>query len=79
MHHAFARHGCHWSRAAAVTALESSADTYVQTTTTATLPCTPTVRAVDGVTYYNCGSTWYTQAYSGGGVTYVTVQPPPGY
>ena len=43
------------------------------------LPCTPSVIAVSGVTYYQCGSTWYNQAYSGDSVTYVTVAPPPGY
>ena len=37
------------------------------------------VIAVSGVTYYQCGSTWYNQAYSGDSVTYVTVAPPPGY
>ncbi|HZC00494.1 MAG TPA: hypothetical protein VE844_03760, partial [Gammaproteobacteria bacterium] len=39
------------------------------------LPCTPSVVAASGVTYYRCGSTWYTQAYAGGGVSYVTVAP----
>ena len=43
------------------------------------LPCTPTVTAVSGVTYYRCNSTWYTQAYTGDTVTYVVVAPPPGY
>ena len=43
------------------------------------LPCTPSVIAANGVTYYQCGSTWYNQAYAGDGVTYVTVAPPPGY
>ena len=65
--------------AAAVAAAGSSTETYVQTTTTTALPCTPSVHAVDGVTYYQCGSTWYNQTYSGGGVTYITVQAPPGY
>jgi hypothetical protein len=43
-----------------------------------TLPCTPKVVAVGGVNYYQCGSTWYGQAYSGSGPTYVVVKPPSG-
>jgi len=43
------------------------------------LPCTPSVIAVSGVTYYRCRSTWYTQAYGGGGVSYMVVAPPSGY
>jgi hypothetical protein len=43
------------------------------------LPCTPSVIAVSGVTYYQCGSTWYTQAYGGSGVSYMVVAPPSGY
>ena len=43
------------------------------------LPCTPATVVVNGVSYYQCGATWYNQAYSGDSVTYVTVTPPPGY
>ncbi len=65
---------------AVVAAAESSDDDYVQSTTTiSALPCTPAVQAINGVTYYNCGSSWYNQVYSGGGVSYITVQAPPGY
>ena len=65
---------------AAVAAAESSDDDYVQSTTTiSALPCTPAVQAINGVTYYTCGSSWYNQVYSGGGVSYITVQAPPGY
>jgi hypothetical protein len=28
------------------------------------------------VTYYQCGSTWYTQAYGSGGVVYMPVPEP---
>jgi hypothetical protein len=49
------------------------------TTTISTLPCTPAVQAINGVTYYNCGSSWYNQVYSGGGVSYIAVQAPSGY
>jgi hypothetical protein len=44
-----------------------------------TLPSTPKVIVVNGVSYYQCGSTWYQQAYSGSGVTYVVVKAPAGY
>jgi hypothetical protein len=43
------------------------------------LPCSPTVVATGGVSYYGCGGTWYNQAYVNGSVTYVTVNPPLGY
>ncbi len=43
------------------------------------LPCTSTTVVVGGVTYHQCGTTWYQPAYSGGGVTYVVVNPPAGY
>jgi hypothetical protein len=31
------------------------------------------------VSYSDCGGTWYQPAYSGGDVTYVVVDAPPGY
>jgi hypothetical protein len=43
------------------------------------LPCTPATVVVGGTTYYQCGSTWYIHAYSGGDVIYTIVNPPPGY
>jgi hypothetical protein len=54
---------------------------YVGTSTTyiTTLPCTTTAVIVNGVTYYNCSSTWYQRGYSGSSVTYVTVKAPAGY
>jgi len=45
----------------------------------AVLPCTPTMVSVGGVTYQQCGSTYYTQSYSGGQAVYVQTAPPPGY
>jgi hypothetical protein len=42
----------------------------------ASLPCSPYTTVVQGVTYYQCGSTWYTQAYGGSGVSYVPVASP---
>ena len=41
--------------------------------------CTPTTVVVGNVSYYSCGGTWYTRQYSGGNVTYVVVNAPPGY
>jgi len=41
--------------------------------------CNPTVVSVGGVTYYQCGSNWYNQAYQEGDVVYVSVGAPPGY
>jgi hypothetical protein len=40
------------------------------------LPCTPNTTVVEGVTYYQCGSSWYTQAYGSNGVIYMPVAPP---
>jgi len=44
-----------------------------------TLPCTPTTVVVGATTYYQCGSSWYIQAYSAGDVAYTMVNPPAGY
>ncbi len=40
------------------------------------LSCASSAIVVDGVTYYHCGPTWYSRAYTGGNVTYVVVNPP---
>ena len=41
------------------------------------LPCSnPNVTEIQGVTYYQCGSTWYTQAYGSTGVIYMPVPRP---
>ena len=50
-----------------------------QGTAVAVLPCSATVTTVNGVTYYSCGTTYYTQSYSGGSVVYVPSAPPPGH
>jgi len=42
-------------------------------------PCANAVVAPDtGVTYYDCGSAWYTKAYGAGGPVFVPVNRPPG-
>jgi hypothetical protein len=43
------------------------------------LTCTPTITIVGGVSYYQCGPTWYQRAYSGGSTTYVVINAPSGY
>ena len=43
------------------------------------LPCSASVMTINGVTYYSCGTTYYTQSYSGGSVVYMPSAPPPGY
>ena len=43
------------------------------------LPCSASAITVNGVTYYTCGTTYYTQSYSEGSVVYVQSEPPPGY
>jgi hypothetical protein len=39
------------------------------------MSCPMTPVAVNGFTYYQCGSTWYQPAYQGSQVTYVVVNP----
>lgn len=43
------------------------------------MTCNPTTVYVNGVAYYQCGATWYNQAYQQGDVVYVVVDAPPGY
>jgi hypothetical protein len=43
-------------------------------------PCSPMSEVnANGITYYGCGSSWYTRSYAGGGIVYSTAAPPPGY
>jgi hypothetical protein len=42
-------------------------------------PCSASPVVVKGVTYYPCGSTWYSQGYSANGPVYTPVAPPEGY
>jgi len=51
----------------------------VTAATFAALTCAAQSVYVDGVTYYNCGPTWYNRTYAGGGTSYVVVDAPPGY
>jgi hypothetical protein len=44
-----------------------------------TLSCTSTTVLVSGVTYTQCGTSWYQRGYSGGSTTYVVVHAPAGY
>ena len=42
-----------------------------------TLPCTPKEINAGSVKYYQCGNDYFMQAYDGGSVMYVQVDPPP--
>jgi Meckel syndrome type 1 protein len=42
----------------------------------ATLPCPANVVNANGVTYYQCGQTYYMQAYGSAGPVYMAVPPP---
>jgi hypothetical protein len=52
--------------------------TTINNTTTAQggLPCAPVIKERDGMTYYQCGQTYYVQAYGGDGPIYMPVPPP---
>lgn len=54
----------------------SNNTTYVAPAPIATLPCTPIVTSVRGVTYYQCGSSWYTLAYASTGPMYMPSPSP---
>ncbi|GKT10792.1 hypothetical protein [Desulforhabdus sp. TSK] len=64
---------------AAVVAGAYAVGTIINAATYSTLSCTPTTVVVNGITYSQCGTTWYQPTYSGGDVTYIVVNPPPGY
>jgi hypothetical protein len=55
---------------------EETTTTTTTTTTTGGLPCDATAVDVDGVLYYQCGSTYYVEAYGGSGPIYMPVPPP---
>lgn len=63
---------------AAATYDDEETTTTTTTTTTGGLPCNATVVDVQGVLYYQCGSTYYVEAYGGSGPIYVPVPPPAG-
>jgi len=46
-------------------------------TALATLPCEAAITVANGISYYQCSSTWYTRAYEGDNVVYVPSGPPP--
>jgi len=75
-------HGRGWGYAAAGAAVVAGAyavGSVVSAANYRSLSCTPTTVVVGGVSYSQCGSTWYQPTYSGGDVTYVVVNPPAGY
>ena len=66
-----------WATGAAVVAGAAVVGSAITAAAYSDLDCTTVV--VNGVSYSQCGSTWYQPSYSGGDVTYVVVSPPPGY
>jgi hypothetical protein len=42
------------------------------------VPCETTI-VVGSVTYYHCGSTWYSRGYESGNVVYIVTSAPAGY
>jgi hypothetical protein len=65
--------------AAAAASDEETTTTTTTTSTTsayASLPCNPSVQVVSGVTYYQCGETWYVQAYGASGPIFMPTAPP---
>ena len=58
-----------WGTAAAVTAAAIGSVTY-------SLPSSCVTTVVGGVSYYQCGGTWYAPQMDGTSVTYVVVSPP---
>jgi hypothetical protein len=60
-----------------VVATAASQPTYVTTVTT--LPCTGNAVIINGVSYYQCGTTWYNRGYQGSTVVYMVTTPPPGF
>jgi hypothetical protein len=50
----------------------------VRTTYVVSAPCNKTV-VVNGATYYQCDSGWYTRGNASGEVVYVAVSAPKGY
>ena len=45
-------------------------------TAVAALPCDASSMSVNGITYYQCDSTWFTRSYVDGNVAYVVTNPP---
>ncbi|MEA3547637.1 MAG: hypothetical protein U9R66_08230 [Thermodesulfobacteriota bacterium] len=56
-----------------------AAETVQTTDYRTTLPCRTSAVVVNGVSYYNCSSTWYQRGYAGNQVTYIVVDSPAGY
>lgn len=46
-------------------------------TALASLPCEARITVANGISYYQCDTTWYTRAYEGDNVVYVPSGPPP--
>ena len=61
-------------------AAQTSEVTHVTNVTyVTTLPCSGNEIILNGVGYYQCGTTWYSRAYQSGNVVYMACPPPAGY
>jgi hypothetical protein len=58
----------------------ASAPVYAEPTVTvvAALPCDTGPVVYNDISFYQCGSAWFTRAYVSGSVAYVVSSPPPG-
>lgn len=70
-------HWDNWGRGAAVVAGAAIVGSAITAAQYNDLDCTTVV--VDSISYSQCGDAWYQPSYSGGEVTYIVVEPPPGY
>jgi hypothetical protein len=64
----------HWHPVAAAAAVTATA--VIVGSMVRTLPPSCSTVVVNGVSYSQCGSTWYLPQYSGTNVQYVVVNPP---
>ena len=60
--------------AAGVAAAAAPTTTYVTT-----LPCQTIAIVANGISYYQCGDTWYQRSYAGSQITYMVTTAPPGH
>ena len=62
-----------------VTAAAMQSATTTTATSTRAPACTMTQVTVASDIFYKCGSNWFQKAFTNGEVTYVVVNPPPGF
>jgi hypothetical protein len=62
----------------AATTPDTATTTVVNNTTTVTAapPCNVAPTSINGVSYYQCGASWYASGYGSDGLVYVPVPAP---